>query len=78
MIRPWYVLGPGHRWPYALVPVYWVLKLLPPTRSDATRLGLVTWRQMVSALVHAVEAPCDGFRVMEVPEIRAALDFQAI
>jgi len=78
MIRPWYVLGPGHRWPYALVPVYWVLKLLPPTREGANRLGLVTWRQMVSALVHAVEAPSDGFRVMQVPEIRAALDFQAI
>lgn len=78
MIRPWYVLGPGHRWPYALVPLYWVLKLLPPTRASALRLGLVTWRQMVSALVHAVEAPSDGFRVMEVPEIRAALNFQAI
>jgi uncharacterized protein YbjT (DUF2867 family) len=78
MIRPWYVLGPGHRWPYAMVPVYWLLKLLPPTRAGALRLGLVTWRQMVSALVYAVEAPSDGLRVMEVPEIRAALDFQAI
>src|ERR1700741_2100598 len=23
-VRPWYVLGPGHRWPYALLPLYWV------------------------------------------------------
>jgi uncharacterized protein YbjT (DUF2867 family) len=22
MLRPWYVLGPGHRWPYALRPMY--------------------------------------------------------
>lgn len=22
IVRPWYVLGPGHRWPYALLPVY--------------------------------------------------------
>jgi uncharacterized protein YbjT (DUF2867 family) len=22
ILRPWYVLGPGHRWPYALVPMY--------------------------------------------------------
>jgi uncharacterized protein YbjT (DUF2867 family) len=22
MLRPWYVLGPGHRWPYALLPMY--------------------------------------------------------
>lgn len=71
ILRPWYVLGPGHSWPYALVPLYWVLKLIPPARDGATRLGLVTWRQMVNALVHAVEAPSDGFRVMGVPEIRA-------
>ena len=24
VLRPWYVLGPGHRWPYVLLPVYWV------------------------------------------------------
>ena len=22
VVRPWYVLGPGHRWPYVLLPVY--------------------------------------------------------
>ena len=22
ILRPWYVLGPGHRWPYALKPMY--------------------------------------------------------
>src|SRR5262245_23028207 len=22
-VRPWYVLGPGHRWPYAILPIYW-------------------------------------------------------
>jgi len=22
IIRPWYVLGPGHRWPYLLIPFY--------------------------------------------------------
>lgn len=78
ILRPWYVLGPEHRWPYALVPLYWGLKLIPATRESATRLGLVTWRQMVAALVHAVEAPSAGIRVMEVPEIRTALDFQSI
>jgi uncharacterized protein YbjT (DUF2867 family) len=24
ILRPWYVLGPGHRWPYALLPAYWL------------------------------------------------------
>jgi uncharacterized protein YbjT (DUF2867 family) len=27
ILRPWYVLGPGHYWPYALKPFYWVAAL---------------------------------------------------
>jgi uncharacterized protein YbjT (DUF2867 family) len=69
-LRPWYVLGPGHRWPYALLPLYWVLGALPSTRDRARRLGLVTLRQMVDAIVRAVEAEPNGNRVVEVPEIR--------
>jgi uncharacterized protein YbjT (DUF2867 family) len=69
-LRPWYVLGPGHRWPYLLVPVYWLFERLPPTRETAMRVGLVTLRQMVGALVRAVENPARGVRIVEVPEIR--------
>src|SRR5581483_7152713 len=29
ILRPWYVIGPGHRWPLLLLPVYRVLELLP-------------------------------------------------
>src|SRR5262245_30931383 len=53
-VRPWYVLGPGHRWPYLLLPFYAVAELLPPTRDGARRLGLVTLPQMTRALVRAV------------------------
>ena len=70
ILRPWYVLGPGHWWPYALAPIYWVCERLPKTREAARRLGLVTIRQMVSALAQAVDHPADGIRVVEVPEIR--------
>jgi uncharacterized protein YbjT (DUF2867 family) len=35
ILRPWYVLGPGHRWPYALLPMYWLMELLPATREGA-------------------------------------------
>ena len=42
ILRPWYVLGPGHLWPYALKPMYWVLERVPQTRDTARRLGLVT------------------------------------
>jgi len=75
ILRPWYVMGPGRRWPLALLPLYWLLGSLPPTREGARRLGLLTLRQMVRALAGAVEHPATGIRVVEVPQIRSgALD----
>jgi len=70
ILRPWYVVGPGHRWPVVLRPAYWVLEHIPGTREPALRLGLVTWREMRSALVEAVEYPASGVRIVAVPEIR--------
>ncbi len=72
ILRPWYVLGPGHKWPYALLPVYKVMEALPFMREAAQRLGLVTLEQMVMALVEAVESPVQGLRIVEVPQIRTA------
>jgi uncharacterized protein YbjT (DUF2867 family) len=72
ILRPWYVLGPGHRWPNALRPFYKVCEWLPMTRLAALRLGLVTIDQLVVAMVEAVESPVQGIRVAGVPEIRAA------
>ena len=71
ILRPWYILGPGHRWPYVLLPIYALLSWLPRTREGARRLGLVTREQMIRALIHAVEHPASGVRVVEVPEIRS-------
>ncbi len=71
-LRPWYVLGPGHWWPVALMPLYWMWERIPSTRDAARRLGLVTIGQMTAALVEAVEAPAPGICVMEVPAIRRA------
>jgi uncharacterized protein YbjT (DUF2867 family) len=73
VLRPWYVLGPGHWWPVALKPFYWIAECLPSTRETALRMGLVTLEQMVAALVHAVEhPPARGtVRVVDVPGIRA-------
>jgi uncharacterized protein YbjT (DUF2867 family) len=74
ILRPWYVLGPGHYWPYLLVPVYAVLRMLPATRAGARRLGLVTRETMLAALLQAVETPpASGVRIVEVPGINAAL-----
>jgi uncharacterized protein YbjT (DUF2867 family) len=72
ILRPWYVLGPGHRWPYLLLPLYKLAELLPQTREGARRLGLVTLEQMACALVAAVENPVTGIRLVSVPEIRVA------
>jgi uncharacterized protein YbjT (DUF2867 family) len=72
IVRPWYVLGPGHRWPYVLLPVYAVLARVPATRDSAQRLGLVTLAQMVAALVASIERGPAGERVLNVPDIRAA------
>ena len=72
ILRPWYVLGPGHRWPIVLIPAYWLAERLPATRDTARRLGLVTLEQMAGALVDAVEHPAKSVRIVEVPEIRRA------
>lgn len=71
ILRPWYVLGPGHRWPHLLQPLYWLLKQIPATRASAERLGLVRLHQMIAALAFAVEHPVIGTRVLSVPDIRA-------
>jgi uncharacterized protein YbjT (DUF2867 family) len=70
ILRPWYVVGPGHRWPYVLIPAYWLLERIPSTCNAAQRLGLVTLEQMLQVLTDAVESPCRGVRVLGVPEIR--------
>jgi uncharacterized protein YbjT (DUF2867 family) len=70
ILRPWYVLGPGHRWAHALRPVYAVLRHIPATADGARRLGLVTLDQMVRALIEAVENPPQGVRAVDVETIR--------
>ena len=72
VLRPWYVLGPGHWWPLALVPFYKVAGTVPWTSKAANRLGLVTLNEMTAALVNAVENPAVGVDVVDVPAIRAA------
>jgi len=74
ILRPWYVLGPGHRWPYLLLPFYALAELVPGVRATARRLGMVTLAQMTRALARAVaEPPPPGPpHIVDVPMIRAA------
>jgi uncharacterized protein YbjT (DUF2867 family) len=71
VLRPWYVLGPGHWWPLALVPFYKLAEMLPPTAEGAKRLGLVSLSEMTAALANAVENPAAGMKIVDVPAIRA-------
>lgn len=70
-VRPWYVLGPGHRWPLALAPLYALAAVLPATRASAERLGLVRLDDVVATLVYAIEHPPRGVRVFDTRAIRA-------
>lgn len=79
VLRPWYVIGPGHRWPLVLMPLYWAAERVPALRHGAERLGLVSLHEMVEALRAAIDAPPrGGLRIVEVPGIRsgAAHDHQ--
>ena len=71
ILRPWYVLGPGHRWPYLLLPIYAILRCIPGAAEGAQRLGLVTLAQMLRALCVSVEKTPAGQTVIDVPGIRA-------
>jgi uncharacterized protein YbjT (DUF2867 family) len=74
IVRPWYVLGPGRRWPKLIVPLYKLAELFPATRATAERLELVTIEQFVNAMVSAAENPPPGGqqRIVDVPAIKRA------
>lgn len=74
ILRPWYVLGPRHLWPYGLLPFYKIAEFIPRSRESALRLGLISIGQMVRALVRAVDQPAQGVRIWDVPQIRSFSD----
>jgi nucleoside-diphosphate-sugar epimerase len=56
----------------ALVPFHKICEWTAATREGATRLGLVTLKEMAAALVRAVECPVTGVSIVDVPGIREA------
>jgi uncharacterized protein YbjT (DUF2867 family) len=74
IVRPWYVLGPGRRWPKLIMPLYKIAEMIPAMRATAERLGLVTIEQMIDAIVAALEnpPPSGRQRILDVPGIRRA------
>ena len=74
IVRPWYVLGPGRRWPKVIMPLYKLAEAIPATRATAERLRLVTIEQFVNAMVSGAEnPPASGQqRIVDVRGIRNA------
>lgn len=70
IIRPWYIIGPGHYWPIILKPIYKIAELIPATREQAINLGLVTLQQMLKTILFAVENPPEGIKIYKTEEIR--------
>lgn len=78
ILRPWYILGAGHRWPLILVPFYKLAERIPSMRAAAQRLGLVTHSQMLEALMTAATNPAPLTpQILDVPAIRAAISASA-
>ena len=71
-IRPWYVLGPGHRWPYLLLPLYWLWMLSPSSRDTAQRLYPVKLKRVIQSMVEAIDRPQAGVRIIDARELRRA------
>jgi nucleoside-diphosphate-sugar epimerase len=69
-VRPWYVLGPGHRWPLLLVPLLWLARLVPSQRERVRRMGLVTRSAFTDAMLHAIGHPPRELHVIDVDGIR--------
>lgn len=70
-IRPWYVIGPGHYWPYIIMPFFWLLKIVPFTKETAERLDFVKLNQMLDCLVYTVKNPPRNISIYSVKEIKS-------
>ena len=71
-IRPWYVIGPGHYWPLLFLPLFKIFEWIPATSKKAKALRLVSLRQMLKALLYAVEhAPASGVNIIEIEKIKS-------
>jgi len=71
-IRPWYVIGPGHYWPLLFQPMFKMLEWIPSTAAKAKALRVVYLKQMLNALVDAVEnEPTSGVNIIEIDDLRS-------
>lgn len=71
IIRPWYIIGPGHYWPLVLNPVYKIFEWIPATKEQAINLGLVRLEEILNTILYSVKNPPKvELRIYKTPEIR--------
>lgn len=71
IIRPFYVLGPGRRWPYAIMPLLWLARLIPGLSRQARTMVFNTREQVVHAIVNAIEHPPTGIDVWDARRLKS-------
>ncbi|MCC6864875.1 MAG: NAD(P)H-binding protein [Ignavibacteria bacterium] len=69
-IKPWYVLGPGHYWPYIILPIYWLFFIIPPFKDAAKRLYPVKLKNVLNAIVHSAENPPTGILKLSTKDLK--------
>lgn len=69
-IKPWYVLGPGHYWPYFFLPLYWLFKLIPPAAETASRLYPVKLKNVLNAILYYSLNPARGITGVQTSDLK--------
>lgn len=69
-IKPWYVLGPGHYWPYLILPLYWLFMIIPGFSKTAKNLYPVKLSNVLNAILHFAENPSEGCLSITTKELK--------
>ncbi len=69
-LKPWYILGPDHKWPYLFIPFYKIFSVIPRTREAALNLALLKLKNVVNAILFAINNPANGIRYMRARQMR--------
>jgi nucleoside-diphosphate-sugar epimerase len=69
-LKPWYIIHPSHKWPYLLLPIYKLFTVIPRTRETALNLALLKLKNVVNAILFAINNPANGIRYMRARQIR--------
>lgn len=71
IIRPFYVLGPGRRWPYLIMPFLWISRYLPGLSRYARTMKFSSRDQVVKAIIDAIDHPPVGIDVWDATRLQS-------